>query len=382
MVLFIDVFLIKTPLSESNKLVLQMNNNNYVAIMAGGIGSRFWPASRTERPKQFLDILGVGKSLIQLTYERFLNLCPKENIFIVTNGMYKDLVKQHLPDLTDNQILCEPSRNNTAPCVAYTAFKLNSLNPEANLVIAPSDHIILKEENFVQTLEKALAFSAENDALLTLGIQPSRPDTGYGYINYSAEQEAGVHKVIRFTEKPKLEIAKSFIESGDYLWNAGIFVWSVKSLLKAFETHAKEIYDILGSGNGVYNSSEEQAFIDKTYPTTPSISIDYAIMEKADNVFTIPSDFGWSDLGTWASLYAESKKDENGNSINGEKVLPIDTKNTLIRVPKNKLVVINGLDDYIIVDEEDILLIFPKSKEQEIKATTASVKEKFGEAFV
>lgn len=360
-----------------------MNPHNYVAIMAGGIGSRFWPASRTQRPKQFLDILGVGKSLIQLTYERFLHLCPKENIFIVTNGMYKDLVKEHLPDLTDNQILCEPSRNNTAPCVAYTAFKLHQLDPEANLVVAPSDHIILKEKNFIDTLSKALDFSAKENALLTLGIQPSRPDTGYGYINYEKESaEDGIHKVLRFTEKPELEKAKAFLESGDYLWNAGIFVWRVKSVLDAFNTYANEIHQILGSDLSVYNTSNEQAFIDEKYPTTPSISIDYAIMEKAENVYTIPSDFGWSDLGTWASLHAESEKDEHHNAINGERVLPINTTNTLIRAPHNKLVVAEGLDDYIVVDEGDILLIFSKSKEQEIKAVTASIKEKFGTGFV
>ena len=328
--------------------------------MAGGIGSRFWPASRTKRPKQFLDILGVGKSLIQLTYERFLQLCPKENIFIVTNGIYKDLVKEHLPDLTDNQILCEPSRNNTAPCVAYTAFKLQDLNPEANLVVAPSDHIILKESAFIQTLQKALDFSARQDALLTLGIQPSRPDTGYGYINYETSGENGIHKVIRFTEKPQLEKAKAFLASGDYLWNAGIFVWRVKSVLEAFQQHAIEIYDVLSAQSGVYNTEKEQDFINEKYPTTPSISIDYAIMEKAENVYTIPSDFGWSDLGTWASLHAESDKDEQGNVYNPGKNLLLNTKDTLLRVPEDKLVVVKDLEDYIIIDEPDVLLIFQK----------------------
>lgn len=358
-----------------------MNQNNYVAIMAGGIGSRFWPASRTQRPKQFLDIMGVGKSLIQLTYDRFLKLCPKENIFIVTNGIYKDLVKEHLPDITDNQILCEPSRNNTAPCVAYTAFKLLDLNPDANLVVAPSDHIILKEDAFIQTLQKALDFSANNEALLTLGIQPNRPDTGYGYINYEMNSADGIHKVQRFTEKPQLDKAKAFLASGDYLWNAGIFVWRVNSLLNAFKAHASEIHNILNAASGVYNTSNEQGFIDEKYPTTPSISIDYAIMEKADNVYTIPSDFGWSDLGTWASLHAESTKDDQENAIKGDKVLALDTSNTLIRASKDKLIVVNGLEDFIIVDEEDVLLIFPKSKEQEIKAVTATIKEKFGNTF-
>ena len=357
-------------------------NNTYVAIMAGGIGSRFWPGSRVARPKQFLDILGVGKSLIQLTYERFLKLCPKENILIVTNGLYKDLVKEHLPDITDNQILCEPSRNNTAPCVAYTSFKLKNLNPDANFVIAPSDHIILKEDAFIDYLKKGLDFTAQNDALVTLGIKPSRPDTGYGYINYHSENQGGIHKVAQFREKPDLETAKTFLESGDYLWNAGIFLWNVNSITKAFQKHASEIYDILSTGDGFYNTPNEQAYIDEKYPTTPSISIDYAIMEKADNVYTIPSEFGWSDLGTWGSLHAEGSKDENDNVINGENVLTYDTSNCLVRVPKDKLVVLKDMEDYIIIDEEDVLLIYPKSKEQEIKFITENIKKVKGEVFL
>jgi len=359
-----------------------MNKNNYVAIMAGGIGSRFWPASRVNRPKQFLDIMGTGKSLIQQTCDRFLNLCPKENIFIVTNGIYKDLVKKHLPYITDNQILCEPSRNNTAPCVAYTALKLASLNPDANLVVAPSDHIILKEEAFINTLKQGLAYTAKHDALLTLGISPTRPDTGYGYIKYQSVNIDGIHKVERFTEKPDFETAKSFVTSGSYLWNAGIFVWRVKSLISAFEQNAPEIIEILSAGNAHYNTDQEQAFIDKAYPTTPSISIDYAIMEKASNVFTIPSEFGWSDLGTWASLHAESHKDKEGNSTNSDNVMFFDCSNSMVRMGKNKLAVVSGMEDYIIVDEEDVLLIFPKSQEQEIKKITSLIKEKKGEAYV
>ncbi len=359
-----------------------MNKNNYVAIMAGGIGSRFWPASRVNRPKQFLDIMGTGKSLIQQTADRFLNLCPKENIFIVTNAIYKDLVKEHLPYITDNQILCEPSRNNTAPCVAYTALKLASLNPDANLVVAPSDHIILKEDAFIKALEKGLEFTAANDALLTLGISPTRPDTGYGYIKYAGDHQDGVHKVERFTEKPDFDTAKTFVTSGQYLWNAGIFLWRVKSLISAFEENAPEIMEILAAGKEFYNTDQEQDFINKAYPTTPSISIDYAIMEKAKNVYTIPSEFGWSDLGTWASLHAESDKDETDNSTNSENALFFDSKNTMVRLPKNKLAVISGMEDYIIVDEDDVLLIFPKSKEQEIKKITGLIKEKKGDKYI
>ncbi|MEO1517222.1 MAG: mannose-1-phosphate guanylyltransferase [Bacteroidota bacterium] len=364
--------------------------NTYVAIMAGGIGSRFWPASRTARPKQFLDIMRVGKSLIRLTFERFLKLCPAENIFIVTNGLYKELVKEHLPELTDNQILCEPSRNNTGPCVAYTAFKLHQLNPDANFIIAPSDHIVLKEDVFVQALQKALAFTAQNDALLTLGIRPSRPDTGYGYINYEQQTiEAphqndnigGVHKVIQFTEKPNIDKARTFLASGDFLWNAGIFIWRSQNILKAFQQHATEIYDILQQGHELYNTPQEQAFIDQHYPTTPSISVDYAIMEQADNIFTIPTDFGWSDLGTWASLHAESPKDEAGNVVIAQSMLK-DVTNCLVRAPKDKLVVLRDLDNFIIVDEEDVLMIYPKSKEQEIKKLTADIRSQSGEQFL
>lgn len=349
--------------------------------MAGGIGSRFWPASRTARPKQFLDILGVGKSLIQLTYERFLKLCPKENIYVVTNGMYKNLVQEHLPALTDNQILCEPSRNNTAPCVAYTAFKIQALNPEANLVVTPSDHIILDGDNFNQTVEKALQFTADKNALLTLGIKPTRPDTGYGYINYELKGDEGIHKVIRFTEKPQLEKAKTFLASGDYLWNAGIFIWRTSSILKAFQQYAPQIYQILSAGGSCYNTPEEQSFIDEYYPTTPRISVDFAIMEKAQNIFTIPSDFGWSDLGTWASLYEESPKDAQQNVLQGKKVIALDSENCLVRTQNGKLVILKDLKDYIIVDEKDVLLVYPKSKEQEIKTLTQQINDKFGEQF-
>jgi mannose-1-phosphate guanylyltransferase len=354
-----------------------MIENTYVAIMAGGVGSRFWPASRTARPKQFLDILGVGKSLIQLTYERFRKLVPKENIFVVTNNIYHDLVEEHLPDLTDNQILCEPSRNNTAPCVAYTAFKLHALDPLANFIIAPSDHIILKEEAFLQQIQKALAVTAKEEVLVTLGIAPTRPDTGYGYIKYDVEKQPalGVFKVDEFKEKPSLAVANQYLAAGNYLWNAGIFVWRASTVLSSFEEHAPDIYDILGRGRSKYNSDKEQDFINKHYPDTPSISVDYAIMENAKNIYTIPSDIGWSDLGTWASLHAESPKDEHRNSLAGNDALLENVEDCLVRLPKGKTLVARDLDDYIIVDEDDVLLIYPKSKEQDIKAVTRELKE-------
>ena len=356
--------------------------NNYVAIMAGGIGSRFWPGSRQTMPKQFLDILGVGKSLIQLTYERFLNVAPKENIFIVTNKLYKDLVKEHLPDLTDNQILCEPSRNNTAPCVAYTAFKLENLNPDANMVVAPSDHIILNSPEFVRLVNKGLQFSNDNDALLTLGIQPTLPHTGYGYIQFGEAADSEVHKVIRFTEKPPLDKAKSFLASGDYLWNAGIFIWKARNVLKAYQQYASEIHEILGKGAPFYNTEEEQEFIDQFYPTTPDISVDYAIMENAQNIYTIPSDFGWSDLGSWGALFEEMDKDPHGNVINANKAILENVKDCLIRVPKDKLVVLRGLEDYIVIDERNVLVVYPKTFEQEIKKVRGLAKDQFGKEYV
>jgi mannose-1-phosphate guanylyltransferase len=357
-------------------------DNNYVAIMAGGVGSRFWPSSRTAKPKQFLDILGVGKTLLQLTYERALRSVPKENIFIVTNAQYRDLVKEQLPNITDNQILGEPSRNNTAPCLAYTALKLRALNPKANFVVASSDHIILKEDEYVKNIALALEFVAQNDALVTLGITPTYPSTGYGYINFAKRDtnNDGLFKVKAFKEKPNLDTAKGFIADGNYVWNAGIFVWSAQSLIKAFGKYTPDILAILNSDT--YNTIDEQAFIDKNYSNTRDISIDYAIMESADNVYTIPSDIGWSDLGTWGSLHHESEKDDNGNVLQGDHIMDYDLKNCLVRVPKEKLVVLRGLEDYIIVDEGDILMIVPKAQEQEIKQITKDVGTKKGENYI
>lgn len=350
--------------------------------MAGGVGSRFWPGSREARPKQFLDMLGVGKSLLRLTFERFLPLCPASNIFIVTNAAYKDLIKTQIPEITDNQILCEPSRNNTGPCVAYTAFKLAALDPDANFVIAPSDHIVLKEQAFLDKIQIALDFASANDALVTLGIQPSRPDTGYGYIQKETEVENGIYKVRRFAEKPDLKTAEQFVQSGEYVWNAGIFIWSVRSILAAFESFSPDIFDILKAGIGKYNTVDEQNFIDAHYPGTPNISVDFAIMEKARNVYTVPAEFGWSDLGTWASLHAECPKDEQGNVLQGDAIMALDVKNCLVRTPQGKLVVLKDLQDYIVVDEGDVLLVYPKSKEQEIKMVTALVKERFGDGYL
>jgi len=362
-----------------------MDNNHYVVIMAGGIGSRFWPSSRKSKPKQFLDILGLGKTLLQLTYERFTKICPNENIFIITNSKYKQLVQDQLPKLSDQQILTEPSRNDTAPCITYAAMKIRAINPNASFVVAPSDHIILKENVFTDKIVQALDFVSNNKALLTLGIQPHSPNTGYGYIHFDKNSETPIAKVHQFTEKPNLEKAQQFVDSGEYLWNAGIFIWNVQTVLDAIKAHATEVYDILDKGAAAWCTDQEQAFLDEHYPTTPSISIDYAIMEKADNIYTLPADIGWSDLGTWGSLHKQFQKDDSNNAVNSptpELVQTINTSNCMLRTPKDKLVVIKDLEDYIIIDEDNVLLIYPKQKEQEIKQVSKQLAAQFGEGYL
>lgn len=352
--------------------------------MAGGVGSRFWPSSRQKFPKQFLDILGIGKSLLQLTFERFLAVCPAENIYIVTNLEYKDLVQQQLPVLTTQQILTEPSRNNTAPCITYAALKLRKLNPDANFVVAPSDHMILKEAAFVEKINQGLEFVRTNDALLTLGIQPTYANTGYGYIHFDKDSGDEIYKVYQFAEKPNLATAQKFFDSGDYLWNAGIFVWNVNTLLAALKEHATDVYDILKAGEEYWGTDQEQTFLNEHYPTTPDISIDYAIMEKAKNIYTLPADIGWSDLGTWGALHQQYEKGEDLNAVSSptpQLVQTLNTTNCMIRTPASKLVVIKDMEDYIIVDEENVLLIYPKGKEQEIKQVSKGLAAKFGKDF-
>ncbi|RFZ94220.1 mannose-1-phosphate guanylyltransferase [Mucilaginibacter conchicola] len=361
-----------------------MNNNYYAIIMAGGIGSRFWPISRTSHPKQFIDILGTGKTLIQNTYDRFLKVCPKENIYVVTNENYTDLVKTQLPDMADNQILTEPVMRNTAPCVAYGCFKIESMNPDAAIVVAPSDHLILDEAAFITTIEKSLKTASENDLLITLGIKPSRPDTGYGYIQYTDQTlNDDFHKVKTFTEKPTLEIAKTFLQSGDFLWNAGIFVWSAKAIVDSFNQHLPEMHEIFAEARSVYNTDEEKAFVHKVYQRCINISIDYGIMEKAPNVYVLPSEFGWSDLGTWASIYQLAEKDYVGNAvIPADKVIMYDSSNCMVNVPEGKLVIIKGLHDFIVVESDNILMISPRSEEQGVKQVVADVKQQFGTKYV
>lgn len=360
-----------------------MNKHHYVAIMAGGIGSRFWPSSRTNYPKQFLDILNTGKSLIQWTYERFATFIPEENIFVVTSEEYTGIVQKQLPRLNPENILAEPSRKNTAPCVAYISFKLLQKDPLASLIIAPSDHMILDNENFRNTTLHALDFVNHIKSLVTLGIKPTHPNTGYGYIQHDALPVAdGIYKVKTFTEKPNLELAKTFIASGDFLWNAGIFVWQVKNVIKAFEQYQPEMFELFDSEREKLNTAEEQEAINRIYPLCTNVSIDFAIMEKADNVYVIPSDFGWSDLGTWNSAYDNLEKDYLGNAVAGENVIVIDATRCMVSAPKEKLLVLQGIDDCIVVDTKDVLLICKKEKEQSIKEYVAEVKRYKGDKYL
>jgi mannose-1-phosphate guanylyltransferase len=359
------------------------NKHQYVAIMAGGIGSRFWPKSRVAYPKQFLDILGTGKTLIQWTYERFAAFIPAENIYVVTSDEYTDIVKQQLPKLAAENILSEPSRKNTAPCVAWISYKLLQKDPEASLIIAPSDHLITDNEAFRNICMKALDFVSQIKAFVTLGITPTHPNTGYGYIQHDALSVAdNIYKVKTFTEKPNLELAKTFVASGDFLWNGGIFVWQVKNVIKAFEQYEPEMFEVFEGEKEHFNTAGEQEAIERIYPLCTNISVDYAIMEKADNVYVIPSSFGWSDLGTWNSAYDNLEKDYLGNAVAGKSVIVIDATNSMISVPDNKLVVLQGLDDFIVVDTADVLLICKKDKEQDIKQFVAEVRRNKGDDYL
>lgn len=360
-----------------------MNRNHYVAIMAGGIGSRFWPMSRTEYPKQFLDILNTGRTLIQATFDRFAEFIPTENIFVVTAENYKSIVKSQLPRLNEANILCEPSRKNTAPCIAYVSYKLHELNPEANLICAPADHLITDQEKFKSVCQEALNFTAHIKALLTLGIKPINPNTGYGYIQFEPFAVGeNIFKVKTFTEKPDKELAKAFISSGDFLWNAGIFVWQVKSIIQAFEKLLPEIHEMFFAERSNFNTPLEKEAIERIYPQCVNISIDYGIMEKADNVYVIPSSFGWSDLGTWASAYETLEKDYLENAVAGNNVVVIDAQRNMVHVNNEKLVLLQGLEDFVIVDTDDVLLICKKDKEQDIKQYVAEIKRNKGDKFL
>jgi mannose-1-phosphate guanylyltransferase len=358
-----------------------MNNHFYVVIMAGGVGSRFWPYSRNDHPKQFLDVMGVGSSLLQLTYHRFLHVCPPENIYVVTSQDYRELVKSQLPDMTNDQILLEPARKNTAPCIAYASYKIAKKDPEATMVVTPSDHAILKEKTFIRAINKSLNHAFKEDILITLGIHPDRPETGYGYIQYHIDNGSEFKKVKTFTEKPQLDLAKKFIESGEFVWNAGIFVWNVKSINKAFQEFLPDIAESFESISDSYYSAKEKKAIQRAYSHFKIISIDYGVMEKAENVYVLLGDFGWSDLGSWSSLHDIKKKDTNNNVIEAN-VLLYGTKNSLILGEQKKLIVAQGLEDYLIADTGDVLLICKKDIESEMRRIIKDVKSKKGEDFI
>jgi len=361
-------------------------DNNYCVIMAGGIGSRFWPLSRVIKPKQFLDILGTGKTLLQQTYDRFSKIIPRENFLVVTNNKYKDIVREQLPELSEEQVLLEPLRRNTAPCLAYAAFKIKSKNPDARLIVAPSDHLIMNENEFLQQIKNGIELVNEKDALLTFGIKPNRPETRYGYIQVKKKTEFkelhNLYKVKTFTEKPDYQMAEIFVDSGEFFWNSGIFIWSLPTILSALKVHLEDIYNLFSKGEKLYNTSDEVHFINKIYSECQAISIDYGIMEKAKNVYVLTADFGWSDLGTWGSLYENTNKDETGNVIRGENILVYDTKNCIVNISDEKIAVLHGLDGYIIAESNDTLMICKKEDEDQIKKFVTDVKISKGDSLV
>lgn len=359
-------------------------SENYGVIMAGGIGSRFWPMSRSSFPKQFHDILGLGKSLIQLTYDRLSKVCPEENILVVTNAAYLDLVKVQLPTISENRILLEPCMRNTAPCIAYANYKIAEESENANIIVAPSDHLILNEKEFIETIKLAFETAENTQSLVTLGIRPNRPDTGYGYIEFDEEggtEARSVKSVIQFREKPDMRTAKVFLDRGNYFWNSGIFIWQLKDIQKAFSKDLPEITQLLDQGNGIYNTDKEKEFIERIYPDCSNISIDYGIMEKADAVKVILSDFSWSDLGTWGSLYTHIEKDDDDNALIGKDILMYDSSDNMVKVTTDKLVVLQGLDGYIVVETEEAFLVCKKSEEQKIKQIVGDLKSGGLESF-
>ncbi|TAJ13545.1 mannose-1-phosphate guanylyltransferase [Marinilabiliaceae bacterium JC017] len=359
-----------------------MKENTYCVIMAGGIGSRFWPISQTSSPKQFLDILGTGETLIQQTFKRFRPICPIANFVIVTSAEYKATVLKQIPELNPEQVLAEPARRNTAPCIAYANTIIKSKNPKATIIVTPADHLILNEDEFRNNLVKGIEFVTKKDALLTLGIKPHKPETGYGYIqldNTLEDKNINFKKVKTFTEKPNLEMAKVFFESGEFYWNSGIFIWSLNSIDKAFHTHLPEVQSLFDQAAPFIGTHKENKTINDAYLECKNISIDYGVMEKASNVYVQTASFGWSDLGTWSSLHEYSEKDINNNALISGKILLYDSKDCIVHLPNKKLAVIQGLSNYIVVESKNALLICPKENEQQIKQFTTDVKTEFGE---
>lgn len=374
---------INSTLAETFKTVCKMTNkDNYCVIMGGGIGSRFWPFSRKTLPKQFLDFFGTGRSLLQQTFDRFNKIIPTENILIVTNEMYADLVRFQLPELDPKQVLLEPTRRNTAPCITWASYHIRALNPNANIVVAPSDHLILKEDDFLGAIEKGLEFVSHSDKLLTIGIKPNRPETGYGYIQIAEKEGENFYKVKTFTEKPELELAKVFIESGEFYWNSGLFLWNVNSIIKTAEEVLPELCNILKKGENLYGTMEEKVFIDENFPLCPNVSIDFGVMEKAGNVYVSLGNFGWSDLGTWGSLYDQTPKDDNGNVVLKGESLIYSGKDNIVVLPKNKLAVIEGLEGFLVAESDNVLLICKKDEEHAIRKYVNDAQLKLGEEYI
>ncbi|WP_019668165.1 mannose-1-phosphate guanylyltransferase [Eudoraea adriatica] len=364
---------------------MKKNKNYYAVLMAGGIGSRFWPVSTSAYPKQFHDMLGAGVTLLQKTFSRLNRFIPTENILILTNERYNELVLSQLPMISSDQVILEPAMRNTAPCILYAALRIKKMNPEGLMIVAPSDHWIEDEKAFELNVKSCFDKCAEEEVICTLGIKPAFPNTGFGYIEYDQitpqETGSGLFAVKQFREKPDYETAKSFLKQGNFLWNAGIFIWSVRTILGAFKEFQSEQFELFNSGFDMLNTPGEKAFIDKNYPKADNISIDYAILEKARSIFVLPATFDWNDLGTWGSLYHKLEKDKDGNAIVNGDVLTEDAEGNMIRLPKNKIAVIDGLKDYIVVDKEEVLMICPKSKEQTIKSILAEVKKRFGDQY-
>lgn len=359
-----------------------MQNKNYYAIlMAGGVGSRFWPVSTESFPKQFHDMLGTGDTLLQKTFQRLNKLIPTENILILTNEKYNDLVLQQLQHVKQRQVVLEPAMRNTAPCILYASLKIQKENPDAVMIVAPSDHWIEDEDAFSQNVQQAFQFCEQNDALMTLGIKPTFPNTGYGYIECGNASAENISEVIQFREKPDYETAKQFLSQGNFLWNAGIFMWSATSVINAFKNNQPELFEHFNKGIETYNTATEAEFIEENYAKAENISVDYAIMESSKNVYVIPATFDWNDLGTWGSLYDKLDKDNANNAVVNAKTLVEDASGNMIRTAKEKVVVVDGLNDYIIVDKDEVLLIFPKTKEQDIKNVLQKVKDQFGEHY-
>ena len=355
--------------------------NNYCIIMAGGVGSRFWPFSTNEKPKQFLDFFGTGRSLLRMTYERLDGIVPASNVFIVTNKIYKDTILEQLPELAENQVLLEPMRRNTAPCIAYAVYRIQKQNPKANIVVLPSDHLITNEKEFQRVITEGLRFVSNNDALLTLGMKPTRPETGYGYIQFGNGGDE-LRKVKTFTEKPNLEMAKVFLASGEFAWNSGMFLWRADVIINQFNQHLTEVADKFEQGTDVYGTDQEQAFINRIYPECPNISIDYGIMEKAENVYVMLADFGWSDLGTWGSLHEITPKDSDNNAVAKCQTMLYNAKNNMVALPEGELVVIDGLDGYLVARDNGVLLICPKDQEAKIRQYVKDAEEKFGNKYI